>query len=90
MDWTLEDNMGDGLGRRVGHTPFVQTGVETPDSGTEAVKTGTKLFFGGSLPLGGCPCRGCKYGVLWGCPLTPHSIGDPPSAPHVYCCCQVN
>jgi len=28
--------------------------------------------------------------VLWGCPPTQHSIGDPPSAPHVCCSCQMN
>jgi len=45
MDWTLEDNMVDGLffcttltGRRRGHTPFVQAGAETSDTGVEAVK----------------------------------------------------
>jgi len=45
IDWALEDNMVDGLffcatltGRRGGHTPFVQAGVETTDTGTEAVK----------------------------------------------------
>jgi len=45
MDWTLNDNMVDGLffcatltGRRGGHTPFVQAGVETSDTGVEAVK----------------------------------------------------
>jgi len=45
MDSILEDNMVDGLlfcvtltGRRGGHTPFVQTEVETPDTGAEAVK----------------------------------------------------
>jgi len=45
MDWTLEDNMVDGLffcatftGRRGGHTPFVQAGAETSDTGAEAVK----------------------------------------------------
>ena len=45
MNWTLEDNMTGGLfvcttltGRRGGHTPFVQAGVETPDTGAEAVK----------------------------------------------------
>jgi len=44
MDWTLEDNMVDGLffcatltGRRGGHTPFVQAGAETSDTGAEAV-----------------------------------------------------
>jgi len=45
MDWTLEDNMIDGLffcatltGRRGGHTPFVQAGAETSDTGAEAVQ----------------------------------------------------
>ena len=45
MDWTLEDDMVDGLffcatltGRRGGHTPFVQEGAETSDTGAEAVK----------------------------------------------------
>jgi len=44
MNWTLEDNMIDGLfcatqtGRRGGHTPFVQAGAETPDTGAEAIK----------------------------------------------------
>ena len=45
MDWTLEDDMVDDLlfcaaltGRRGGHTPFVQAGVETSDTGAEAVK----------------------------------------------------
>jgi len=45
MDWTLEDNMVDGLvfcatltDRRGGHTPFVQAGAETSDTGVEAVK----------------------------------------------------
>ena len=44
MDWTLEDNMVDGLffcatvtGRRGGHNPFVQAGAETSDTGAEAV-----------------------------------------------------
>ena len=45
MDWTLENNMVDGLffcptltGLREGHTPFVQAGAETSDTGAEAVK----------------------------------------------------
>jgi len=45
MGWTLEDNMVDGLffcatltGRRGGHTPFVQAGAETSDTGAEAVE----------------------------------------------------
>jgi len=45
MDWTLEDNMVDGLffcatltSRRGGHTPFVQSGAKTFDTGAEAFK----------------------------------------------------
>ena len=45
MDWTVEDNMVEGLffcatltGRRGGHTPFVRAGAETSDTGAEAVK----------------------------------------------------
>jgi len=37
-----------------------------------------------------CKCRGWKCGVLWGCPLTSHSIGDLSTQPHVCCCCQIN
>jgi len=45
MGWTLEDNMVDGLffcatltGHTGSHTPFVQVGAETSDTGIEAVK----------------------------------------------------
>jgi len=44
MDWTLEDNMVDGLfwakitGCRGGHTLFVKAGAETSDTSVEAVE----------------------------------------------------
>jgi len=45
MEWTLKGNMVDGwffcatfTGRRGGHTPFVQAGAETPDTGAVVVK----------------------------------------------------
>jgi len=44
MDWTVEDDMVDGLfcatltGRIGDHTPFVQAGAETSDTGAEAVE----------------------------------------------------
>ena len=45
MDWTLEDDMVNGLlfcatliDRRGSHTPFVQAGAEMSDTGVEAVK----------------------------------------------------
>jgi len=51
MDWALEDNMVDGLfscatltGRRGGHTPFVQAGTETSDTGAEGVMLSKLLF----------------------------------------------
>ena len=47
MDWTLEEDMADGLffsatltGRRGRHTPFVQAGAETSDNDVEAAKPG--------------------------------------------------
>jgi len=46
MDWTLEDNMADGLffcatptGRIGGKTPFAQAGAETSDTGAVAVES---------------------------------------------------
>ena len=48
MDWTFEDNMFDALiasapltSRRSGHTPFVQRGGETCDTGAEVVEPDT-------------------------------------------------
>jgi len=44
MDWTVEDDMVDGLfcttltDRRGCHNPFVQAGAETSDTGAEAVE----------------------------------------------------
>ena len=51
MDWTLEDNIADGLflwatltGRKGGHILFMQAEVETPDTGAEAVKSDPRCF----------------------------------------------
>ena len=62
MDWTLEDDMVDGLffcatltGRRGGHTSFVQAGAETSDTGAEAVKPDPGSFWDGRS---GCVCTG--------------------------------
>jgi len=45
MDWTLEDNMVDGVircatltSRRSGHAPVVQTTAETSNAGAEAIE----------------------------------------------------
>jgi len=92
MDWTLEDDMVDGLffcatltSRRGGQTPFVQAGVEMSDTGAEAVELDPGSSWEGHS-RGVYWCVELKYGVLWGCPLTPRSIDDLLTAPHV--CCQ--
>ena len=76
MDWTLEDNMVDGLfcatltGRRGGHTPFVQAGAETSDTGAEVVKPDPGSFWEGHS--GVCvPVSGMKVRSLVG--LSAHS-----------------
>ena len=62
MDRTVEDNMVDGLffcatltGRRGGHTPFVQAGAETSDTGAEAVELDPGSSWEGHS---GCVCTG--------------------------------
>jgi len=68
MDWTLEDNMVDGLffcttltGRRGSHTSFVQAGAETSDTGAEAVKpdpgSSWEGHSGGWVPVSGMKMR---------------------------------
>ena len=54
MDWTLEDNKVADLffcvtltGRRGGHTPFLQAGEETSDTGVEVVKPDPRCSFQG-------------------------------------------
>jgi len=71
MDWTLEDNMFDGLffcatlkGRRRGHIPFVQAGVETSDTGAEAVKP--DQVSSGEGHSGWAPVSGMKMRSLVG------------------------
>ena len=69
MDWTLEDNMVDGLffcatitGHGEGHTPFIQAGVETSATSVEAVKADPGSSLGGSfrawVPVSGMKMRG--------------------------------
>ena len=86
MDWILEDDMVDGLfcttltGRRGGHTPFVQAGAETSNTGAEAVEPDPGFSWGGHSG-GVYRCLELKCGVLWGCP---------PTALHVCCYFQKN
>ena len=48
----------------------------------------TQALLGRVIPGVCVPVSGIKSGVLWGCPTTPRSIDDPPTALHVCCCCQ--
>ena len=73
MDYTLEDNMVDGLffcaaltGRREGHAPFVQTGAETSDTGAEAVKPDPGSSREGHSGGGWVPVSGMKVRSLVG------------------------
>jgi len=96
MDWTVEDDMVDGLfwgtlaGRRGDHTPFVQAGVETFDTGEETVEPDPGSSWEGHSGVCVYRCLELKCGVLWGCLPTSRSIDDPPTALHVCCCCQKN
>jgi len=63
MDWTLVNNMANGLffcatltGHRGGHTRFLQTGVEMSNTGAEAVKADQAVL--GKLIPAGCRYRG--------------------------------
>ena len=46
------------IGRRGGHTPFVQAGAETSNTGAEADKSDPGSFGRVILRVGGCQCRG--------------------------------
>ena len=71
MDWTLEDNVVNGLffcatlkGRRGGHNPFVQIRAKHLTPVQRRLRR-TYAVLGGVIP-GGCRCWGWKCGVLWG------------------------
>jgi len=60
MDWTLEDNMVNGLffcATLTGHAPFVQAGAETSATGAEVVKlvpgSSWESHSGGWVPVSG-------------------------------------
>jgi len=68
---TLEDNMVDGLffcatltGRRGSHTPFVQAGEETSDTGAEAFKPDPQALLGRAIPEGWMPVSRMKIWSL--------------------------
>jgi len=73
-------------GRRGSHTPFVQAGMETSDTGAEAVRPDPRCSWEGHSERVGAGV-GMKMRSLVGLTTT-HSTGDPPIAPHLYCCCQ--
>ena len=71
MDWTLEDDMVDSLffcatltSRRGGHTPFVQAGTETSDTGAEAVKPDPGSSWEGHSGGVFAPVSGIKVRIL--------------------------
>jgi len=77
MDWTLEDDMVDVLffcvtlkGRTGGHTPIVQAGAETSDTGAETVKSDPGFSCEGHS-VGWVPVSGKKMRSLVG--LSSHS-----------------
>jgi len=68
------------------HELPLQAGAVMSDTGAEAIKPDPGSSWKGHS--GGCVLvSGIKVRVLWGCPPTPCSIDDPPTAPPV-CCCQ--
>jgi len=73
-------------GRRGGHSPFVQAGVETSDTGAEAVKPDPHCSWE-SHSRRVVPVSGLKVQSLVVFSTTPHSIGDPRRAHH-FCCCR--
>ena len=90
MDWTMEDNMVDGLffcatltGRRGGHIPFVQADAETPDTGAEAVMPDPGCswegHYGGGVGVGDENAESC--GIV--CPLRIPFLGRPAHRTHV-------
>jgi len=76
MDWTVEDDMVDGLfcntltGRRGGRSPFVQAGAETSDTVRRRLSR-TQAFLGMVIPVLCVPVSGIKVQSLVG--LSAHS-----------------
>ena len=76
MDWAVEDDMVDCLfrailtGRRGDHTPFLQAGAETSDTGAEAVEPDPGSSWEGHS-RGGVPVSGIEVQSLVG--LSAHS-----------------
>jgi len=96
MDWTLEDNMVHGLffcakltGRRGGHTPFVQAGAQTSDTGAEAVEPDARCSWNGHSKIVSAGVR-VKVSLARLSNYSAFHISDPPSVPHVCYYCQMN
>ena len=77
MDWTVEDDMVDGLfcatltSRRGGHIPFVQAGAETSDTGPATVEPDPGSSWEGHSEGGVVPVSGIEVRSLVG--LSVHS-----------------
>jgi len=95
MDWTRADNMdvfffcATLTGRRGDHTHLYKQERKRPTPVRRRFSR-TQPFLTRVVPGMGAGVGDENTGVLWGCPSSPHSIGDPPTAPHVRCCYQVN
>ena len=64
--------------RRGGHTPFVQAGAETSDTGAQAVKPNPHYSWQSDARRVGDVSGMKAYEVSWHFPITSHSISDPP------------
>jgi len=94
MDWktTIVNGLIFGAtltSRRGSHTPFVQTGAETSDTGAEAIEmdSGHTLFLAEPDQEGG---TGMKVRSLVVLSNFPYSIGYPPRVRHFCYCRQIN
>jgi len=86
MDWSLEDNMVDGLffcATRTGAEEAIpllyKQERKRPTPVRRRLSRTQALLLGGSFRVGGCRCRGWKCVVLWVCPSTPPSVMIRPS-----------
>ena len=94
MDWTLEDNMVNGLFfwatltgcRWGGYTPFVQAWADTSDTSAEAVKPdpgSSWEYHSRGISAGNENVKSCGGARPLRLPLVIRSL-------HVCCCCQMN
>ena len=98
MDWTLKDNMVDGLffcttltGCRWGHIPFVQIGAKTSDTSAEAIEPDPCCSWKGHTRRVGVSVRNkstesCRVVQSYRIP----SVISPEHHMYIVCCYQMN